>query len=127
MVDIQGLDTALVAKWGRINDAMTALGHPMRICQGKRTTEEQQALYAQGRTTPGHIVTNCDGILKLSNHQSGRALDACFEGKDPFLEKSPRGEAVAIWAAYGACGEAMGLVWGGRFQLVDKPHLELKA
>lgn len=124
-MDIQGLDTALVVKWGRINDAMTALGYPMRICQGKRTTEEQQALWAQGRTMPGRIVTNCDGVVKLSNHQSGRALDACFIGNDPFLEKGLRAEAVAIWAAYGACGEAMGLVWGGRFQLVDKPHLEL--
>lgn len=36
---------------------------------GFRTVKEQQALYAQGRTKPGPVVTNCDGVVKLSDHQ----------------------------------------------------------
>jgi peptidoglycan L-alanyl-D-glutamate endopeptidase CwlK len=36
---------------------------------GHRTREVQAGLYAQGRTMPGRIVTNCDGVVKLSKHQ----------------------------------------------------------
>jgi peptidoglycan LD-endopeptidase CwlK len=37
------------------------------IC-GERTIEEQQKLFAQGRTTKGPIVTWVDGVKKKSNH-----------------------------------------------------------
>ena len=36
---------------------------------GHRTREVQAGLYAQGRTMPGRVVTNCDGVVKLSKHQ----------------------------------------------------------
>lgn len=39
------------------------------IIQGVRTTAQQQALYAQGRTKPGNKVTNADGVRNKSNHQ----------------------------------------------------------
>lgn len=38
------------------------------ISCGYRTPEEQQGLYAQGRTIPGKIVTQIDGINKKSKH-----------------------------------------------------------
>jgi len=38
------------------------------VC-GLRTVDEQRMLYAQGRTMPGPIITNCDGIRIRSNHQ----------------------------------------------------------
>lgn len=41
---------------------------------GHRTPEEQQALYAQGRTKPGRIVTYKDGVTKLSKHNEYPAL-----------------------------------------------------
>lgn len=51
------------------------------IVQGVRTTQEQQDLYAKGRTEPGDIVTHLDGLKKKSNHQMksdglGYAIDA---------------------------------------------------
>ena len=52
-----------------------------KVTSGLRTTAEQRALYNQGRTTPGGIVTNTDGVVKRSNHQArpgesfGRAVD----------------------------------------------------
>lgn len=51
------------------------------VISGVRMSQEQQFLFAQGRTMPGHIVTNCDGIIKKSNHQVdefgiGNAVDA---------------------------------------------------
>ncbi|MGB5850230.1 MAG: M15 family metallopeptidase [Ignavibacteriaceae bacterium] len=45
------------------------------IIYGLRTLEQQKDLYAQGRTRPGRIVTNLDGIIKRSKHQDGLAVD----------------------------------------------------
>lgn len=103
---------------------MLALGFPMKITAGVRTTAQQQALYAKGRTTPGRIVTNADGVIHKSNHQPhadgyGHAVDCAFQGPDPFGETQP-------WAAYGACAKAVGLEWGGDFTtLHDRPHVQL--
>lgn len=114
----------LLAKLGRVLAAMSALGFPMKVTSGVRTVAQQQALYARGRTTPGRIVTNADGIQKRSNHQPhpdgyGHAADCAFAGPDPFGEAQP-------WAAYGACARAVGLVWGGDWTTFrDRPHVEL--
>jgi len=40
-----------------------------KILCGIRTAEEQQWLYASGRTRPGPILTNKDGVRKRSRHQ----------------------------------------------------------
>src|ERR1019366_5531638 len=45
----------------------------IRVTQGLRTYAEQDALYAQGRTTPGRIVTNAKG--GYSYHCFGLAID----------------------------------------------------
>ncbi len=123
---LNGLSPDLLDKLGRVMAAMAALGHPMKVVQGLRTVEQQQVLYAQGRTAPGKIVTNCDGIKNKSNHQAaadgfGHAADCAFDDPDPFGEKHP-------WRAYGACAVASGLVWGGDWKppLIDRPHVELK-
>lgn len=39
------------------------------IVEGVRSLQRQQALYKQGRTTKGDIVTYADGIKNKSNHQ----------------------------------------------------------
>lgn len=124
-VDLGGVHPDLVGKITRVLAAMAALGYPMKIVQGLRTVEEQQALYAQGRTDlTRKVVTNCDGVKNKSRHQArsnglGGAVDCAFAGADPFGEKQP-------WAAYGACVEAVGLVWGGHWKtIVDRPHAEM--
>lgn len=119
-----GLHPTLVSKIQDVLRVMAAAGHPMRPCQGVRTIAYQQTLYAQGRTAPGKIVTNCDGLTSKSRHQTardglGHAIDCCFEGTDPFGIKQP-------WPAYGAAVRAAGLTWGGDFtSLVDLDHAEL--
>ncbi len=123
------LHPQLVSKVNRVLAAMAILELPMRICQGARTVEQQQGLYAQGRTVPGRIVTHADGVITRSNHQLqadgyGHAVDCCFAGSDPFLERDAL--AVVKWTAYGSAGKAIGLRWGGNFlSIVDRPHLEL--
>ena len=52
------------------------------------------------------------------------AAEEPFLGDDPYMEDHPLFEQ--IWAAFGACVESQGLVWGGRWlTIVDRPHVEL--
>lgn len=104
--------------------AMAVIGHPICVTSGIRTAAEQAALYAQGRTTPGKIVTDADGIRTLSNHQRGTAFDVAFlqDGKPSWAEHHP-------WLLLGTVGEALGLSWGGRWTAPnrpDRPHFQWK-
>ena len=51
------------------------LGRQIIVTQTLRTIEEQDALYAQGRTRPGNIVTKAKGGYSL--HNFGVAFDIC--------------------------------------------------
>lgn len=44
--------------------------HDFKITSGVRTSEEQNKLYQQGRTTKGIKVTKVDGYKQKSNHQT---------------------------------------------------------
>lgn len=58
-----------------IEDAEDTLGIALRIVQGFRTFVQQQAIYNQGRTIPGKIVTwSPPGS---SYHNYGLAADVC--------------------------------------------------
>ena len=50
-------------------------GITVAISETLRTAAEQDALYAQGRTKPGNIVTNAKGSSYKSQHQWGIAFD----------------------------------------------------
>lgn len=89
------------------------------ITQAYRTKAEQDALYAQGRTKPGKIVTNAKG--GYSNHNYGLSFDyvpldgtrAIWDANNP------------LWSKFGLIGESLGLEWGARWkQLPDRPHLQ---
>lgn len=100
-------------------DNLAAKGHTVEIVQGLRTYAEQNALYAQGRTRKGPIVTNAKG--GSSNHNFGLAVDLC-----PFVNGKPDWNATAVFNVIGAEGKRAGLNWGGDFKsLKDLPHLEL--
>lgn len=87
-----------------------------------RTPAEQDALYAQGRTSQGRIVTNARGGWSWHNYR--RAFDVAirtFPG-DP----SPDDVYNGPWALVGALGEHLGLEWGGRWPHgPDLPHMQL--
>lgn len=94
----------------------------MRVTESLRTFEEEDALYAKGRTEPGRIVTNARG--GFSYHNFGLAVDSCFLGNDPYLTKDPKGDF--FWNEFGARCQLEGLVWGGNFsKLRDTPHCEM--
>lgn len=89
----------------------------IRVVQGLRTIEEQNALYAQGRTKPGKVVTNAKG--GKSYHNYGLAIDfVIMDGVNINWNHPMNKEVVATF-------EKAGWFWGGRFKsIVDKPHLE---
>ena len=109
---VQPLARALIA-------AAAAAGIAIKIISGTRSYEEQNALYEQGRTQPGRIVTNARG--GYSNHNFGIAFDiGVFEG-GRYLDESPAYQAV------GALGKQLGLDWGGDWRSIqDEPHFELR-
>lgn len=94
-------------------------GIKVKIISGFRTYAEQNALYAQGRTTAGAVVTNAKA--GYSNHNFGIAFDVgVFEG-GKYLGESPKYKAV------GVIGMDLGLEWGGNWKtLVDQPHFQLR-
>ena len=83
--EVQPFSRALVQK-------AAISGITIRIISGFRTYAEQDALYAQGRTQLGSIVTNAKG--GYSNHNFGIAFDVgVFEGSK-YLPDSPKYKAV---------------------------------
>lgn len=115
-----------------INEAIRNTPIDFTIVEGVRTVKRQQDLYAQGRTEPGQIVTNVDGITTLSNHQPkidgyGHAVDLY-----PYFNKSVQVNAVnelKIIAGHilsVSCQLGIKIEWGGNWKMRDYPHFELK-
>jgi peptidoglycan L-alanyl-D-glutamate endopeptidase CwlK len=95
-------------------------GLRIKIISGTRTYADQDALYAQGRSKPGRVVTNAKA--GYSNHNFGIAWDFGIFG--------PKGEYIEEGAEYARAGEiaeSQGLEWGGRWEsLEDRPHIQLR-
>lgn len=98
-----------------------AQGLIIKIGETLRTVAEQDALYAQGRTEPGNIVTNAPGYSYSSYHQWGTAFDFFRnDGKGAYYDND------GFFSKVGKIGIVLGLEWGGSWKnQVDKPHFQL--
>jgi len=105
----------------------------VRIVQGLRTIDEQNALYAQGRTKPGSIVTNAKGGSSFHNY--GLAIDFAIlvdkDGNGTYeelswdIKKDNDKDGVADWLEAVKIFEAAGWEWGGRWASIkDYPHVQ---
>jgi len=95
-------------------------GIDVEVSQGLRTWPEQEALYAQGRTSPGPVVTRARP--DQSWHTYGCAFDIDIQTTDgiDWTGTSP------AWQASISAGEALGLMAGAEFRIFpDKPHFQL--
>ncbi|MER2293971.1 MAG: M15 family metallopeptidase [Desemzia incerta] len=93
----------------------------VQISSGFRSFTDQNALYAQGRTKSGNIVTNARG--GYSNHNFGLAVDY-------FLVSDDGSKALWTvndkWKRVAAIGKELGFSWGGDWEsFPDYPHLEM--
>ena len=100
---------------------------PIRIVQGLRTIQEQDALYAQGRTAPGKIVTNARG--GDSWHNYGLSIDFCVLrsgnqiswNRDEDADK----DGIKDWHEVVDLFLSKGFEWGGNWtSFPDYPHFQ---
>ncbi|AYB63040.1 M15 family metallopeptidase [Ralstonia solanacearum] len=94
-------------------------GYEMALLEGYRSPERQEKLAAMGSN-----VTQATSFQ--SYHQYGLAADSAFfrDGKLVISEKDPR--AMRGYELYGQAAESVGLVWGGRWKMMDLGHVELR-
>lgn len=87
------------------------------VIEAYRAPARQRALYAQGRTKPGPIVTD----TLISYHSYGRAFDVAIV-RDGVLDYTP----TADWqlGIVGRLAKQIGWRWGGDWKLRDLGHLE---
>ena len=114
----------LLEQYLTINTALPK-GVRLRFTQTLRTIAEQDALYAQGRTKPGKIVTNAKGGQSIHNY--GLAFDIVIlydkDGNGTFETAS--WDENQHWKKVVAFFKSEGWVWGGDFKsLYDAPHFE---
>jgi peptidoglycan L-alanyl-D-glutamate endopeptidase CwlK len=106
------------AESGRLPDGWRA-----KIIQGTRSYDQQTALYAQGRTAPGKVVTNAPAGYSLHNfgiafdigifNEAGKYIDDIIEDADHYYQM------------LGPVGRGTGLEWGGDWQrFKDFPHFQ---
>ena len=99
---------------------LEAEGIDIRVTQSLRTVAEQEALYAEGRTQPGSIVT--DARAGYSWHNFGLAVDVA--------PLTPQGvdwnTSHPVWIHIVDVGVHCGLVAGAEFRTFpDWPHFQL--
>jgi peptidoglycan L-alanyl-D-glutamate endopeptidase CwlK len=119
--EITQLHPRLQQKVIQLKEACAKVGLTIGISECLRSTNEQEALYAQGRTKPGNIVTNARGTSYSSQHQWGVAFD--FYRNDGTGAYNESGQ---FFDKVGAVGKSLGLGWGGDWTSIkDKPHFYL--
>lgn len=92
----------------------------LKVTETLRTYERQRKIYEQGRSKPGDRVTNAKP--GESWHNFGLAVDICFMGSDPYLDKHKYQELM--WEQLGEVIVSHDLTWGGNFKFEDRPHIE---
>ncbi|WP_214720660.1 M15 family metallopeptidase [Exiguobacterium sp. s192] len=99
----------------------------IRITQGYRTKKQQDALFDQGRSRAGEIVTNARGGESMHNY--GLAFDfvQMVDGDISYdLEYDGNNSGKSDWREVAAVGKALGFEWGGDWKrFVDYPHFEM--
>lgn len=120
---VRGMDADVVRIVRDVIKELHPQGIYVGVAQAMRTIAEQNALYAQGRTRPGAIVTNARG--GQSNHNYGVAVDLfVYPGtfaKAEFLQPSDTRMKKIV-----AAMKKRGMKWGGDWSsFKDYPHFEL--
>ena len=100
-----------------IEECENTLNITLRIMEPVfRTVADQDALYAQGRTAPGKIVTNAKGGSSFHNY--GLAVDLCHLAGKEIDWNYDMSKLKPVAAKYG-------IEWGGDWvTLKDKPHFQ---
>lgn len=119
--NVKDLHPDLQVKLNQLILECNKAGLKIGISECLRTVAEQNALYEQGRTKPGSIVTNAKGTSYSSMHQWGVAFDFYRnDGKGAYVDYD------GFFTKVGKIGQKLGLEWGGSWKSIkDKPHFQL--
>jgi hypothetical protein len=123
----------LAARWVLVRKRLfDSIGMQIRVTEALRSFAMQFEVWAKGRTrlaTGSWVISDPSKVISYavpgaSFHQFGLAIDSCFQGKDPYLEKMDMKEAREKWELFGKYCHEEGLDWGGYWKRPDKPHCE---
>ena len=98
--------------------AAKAKGIDLLVTSTYRDSESQDALYAQGRSTPGNIVTRAKAGQSWHNWRC--ALDVV-----PLVNGKAIWDDQALWKQVGEIGKSCGLEWAGDWKTFKEyPHFQ---
>lgn len=98
--------------------AAKAKGIDLLVTSTYRDSESQDALYAQGRSTPGNIVTRAKAGQSWHNWRC--ALDVV-----PLVNGKAIWDDQAMWKQVGEIGKSCGLEWAGDWKTFKEyPHFQ---
>jgi peptidoglycan L-alanyl-D-glutamate endopeptidase CwlK len=122
MINSRSLDDLIPPAKARVQaflDAAKKQGIDLLVTSTYRDNASQDALYAQGRTTPGKIVTNAKAGQSWHNYR-------CAVDVVPIVAGKPRWDVKdEVWQQVGALGKAAGLEWAGDWKrFKEYPHFQ---
>ena len=101
-------------------------GITIEVISGLRSWQQQAALYAQGRTKPGRIVTKARP--GSSWHNYGLAIDLGLFAGGKYLDEAAPARAERIYRELGALAVSQGLEWAGNWKsFPEGPHFQWTA
>lgn len=105
----------------KLADKCQKQGIEILVTSTYRSVEEQDKLYAKGRTSSGNIVTNAKG--GSSYHNFRLAFDCV-----PLVNGKCAWDRIDIFNEIGSIGKSLGLEWGGDFNSIkDYAHFQWRA
>jgi peptidoglycan L-alanyl-D-glutamate endopeptidase CwlK len=122
MISSRSLDDLLPPVKERVEkflNAAKAAGIDLLITSTYRDNASQNALYAQGRTKPGKIVTNAKAGQSFHNYR-------CAVDVVPIVAGKPRWDVKdEVWQTIGRLGKEAGLEWAGDWvKFKEYPHFQ---
>ena len=122
MINSRSLDDLVPPARARVQsflDAAKKQGIDLLVTSTYRDNASQDALYAQGRTMPGKIVTNAKAGQSWHNYR-------CAVDVVPIVAGKPRWDVKdEVWQQVGALGKAAGLEWAGDWKkFKEYPHFQ---
>lgn len=132
VAELKGLHPKVADAVSQLLNEAKARGLSVGLFCGLRTVDQQNALFAKGRTVEnpdgksdekpmGNIVTRAR--WGQSWHNYGLAVDVVFkDAKGRWTWNKTEEE----WGDLGRVGEMFGMEWGGRWTMKDYPHFQMR-